>query len=226
MDRLAAAEPRRSARLQSKRARDASPPAGRSVKPVTDAETSGDKPAGESETEEGGAYDVGAEFTGLQLLFLTPDERISRWRRLNKKRANMSLVFYHKSHPDRYEFTHVRLNDVFDFIEGYFAYLHMNFKARNVATGSEQIFFSELMAEMDSNDNASNGYYRVSACDIVDGNSAGGRKKEVECKYIPGYKNDMENCYVCAEKIKHPVGSTYKGGHSVSDYGVEEISTE
>ncbi|XBI81669.1 hypothetical protein VPH35_090525 [Triticum aestivum] len=85
----------------------------------------------------------------------------------------MSLVFYHKSHPDRYEFTHVRLNDVFDFIEGYFAYLHMNFKARNVATGSEQIFFSELMAEMDSNDNASNGYYRVSACDIVDGNSAG-----------------------------------------------------
>ena len=67
----------------------------------------------------------------------------------------------------------MRLNDVFDFIEGYFAYLHMNFKARNVATGSEQIFFSELMAEMDNNDNASNGYYRVSACDIVDGNSAG-----------------------------------------------------
>uniref|UniRef100_A0A8R7UJF3 DUF3615 domain-containing protein n=1 Tax=Triticum urartu TaxID=4572 RepID=A0A8R7UJF3_TRIUA len=102
----------------------------------------------------------------------------------------MSLVFYHKSHPDRYEFTHVRLNNVFDFIEGYFAYLHMNFKARNVATGSEQIFFSELMAEMDNNDNASNGYYRVSACDIVDDNCAGGRKQEVECKYIP-YKIAM-----------------------------------
>ena len=66
---------------------------------VTDAETSGVKPAGESETEEGGACDAGAEFTGRQLLFLTPDERISRWRRLYKKRANMSLVFYHKSHP-------------------------------------------------------------------------------------------------------------------------------
>nr|XP_040245700.1 uncharacterized protein LOC120964804 [Aegilops tauschii subsp. strangulata] len=142
-------------------------------KHVTDAETLGDKPVGESETEEGGAYDAGAEFTGLQLLFLTPDERISRWRRLYKNRANTSLVFYHKHHPDCYEFTHVRLNDVFDFIEGYFAYLHMNFKARNVATGSEQIFFPELMAEMDNNDNASNGYYRVSACDIVDGNSAG-----------------------------------------------------
>lgn len=34
---------------------------------------------------------------------------------------------------------------------------------------------------------------------------------------------DEKNCYACDEKIKHPAGSTYKGGHYAEDYLVQGI---
>ncbi|KAL6627126.1 hypothetical protein ACP70R_030852 [Stipagrostis hirtigluma subsp. patula] len=176
--------------------------------------------------EEGSAEDAGAEFTGVDICHLTPLEVLPYFRRLYKKRANMALVFYHKNNPgDLYEFVHVRLNDVYDFRER-IPYLHMNFKAKNTTTGSEHVFFAELAFDSDVSDKY--GRYRTNTCSIVDDNcvgNRGGRKHMLSIEDDPeGY--DEDNCYVCSEKIKHPAGSSYKGGHYTTDYWVNDSSVE
>ena len=40
-------------------------------------------------------------------------------------------------------------------------------------------------------------------------------------KFPPDYY-DGENCYACAERIKHPPGAAYRAGHDVLGYGVGE----
>uniref|UniRef100_K3XR62 DUF3615 domain-containing protein n=1 Tax=Setaria italica TaxID=4555 RepID=K3XR62_SETIT len=80
--------------------------------------------------------------------------------------ANMALVFYHENNTgDHYQFTHLRLNDVYDFMDGMVSYLHMNFTATNAATGSEKTFFAELALEGDVLDK--HGGYRTTTCSIV-----------------------------------------------------------
>ncbi|XP_039808333.1 uncharacterized protein LOC120672104 isoform X2 [Panicum virgatum] len=130
----------------------------------------------------------------------------------------MALVFYHENNPgDRYKFTHLHLNDVYDFKVELVSYLHMNFKATNAATGSEVTFFAELALEGDVFDK--HGGYRTTTCNIVDDDCVGGQKEEWYKRYgltADGY--DEHSCYVCAKKIKHPMGKSYKGGHWIRDY--------
>ncbi|OEL32208.1 hypothetical protein BAE44_0006774 [Dichanthelium oligosanthes] len=86
-------------------------------------------------------------------------------------------------------------------MDGRVSYLHMTFKATNAATGSQNIFFAEL--------------------------AEGGQKEKWYVKYgstTDGY--DEHSCYVCAEKIKHPIGKSYKGGHWITDYWVNDSSIE
>ena len=48
-----------------------------------------------------------------------------------------------------------------------------------------------------------------------------GGKKDLRLKDgWPAERYDENNCYACAEKIKHPTGKTYKGGHYAEDYFV------
>lgn len=49
--------------------------------------------------------------------------------------------------------------------------MHMNFKARNVTTRSEELFFAELALNKDVFD--TNSGYSATACNIVDGNCVG-----------------------------------------------------
>ena len=72
---------------------------------------------------------------------------------------------------DRYKFTHLHLNDVYDFKVELVSYLHMNFKATNAATGSEVTFFAELALEGDVFDK--HGGYRTTTCNIVDDDCVG-----------------------------------------------------
>jgi hypothetical protein len=37
------------------------------------------------------------------------------------------------------------VKDVYNFMDGGVTYMHMNFKAANVKTGSEELFFAELI---------------------------------------------------------------------------------
>uniref|UniRef100_A0A0A9U1G9 DUF3615 domain-containing protein n=1 Tax=Arundo donax TaxID=35708 RepID=A0A0A9U1G9_ARUDO len=175
-------------------------------------------------TEEGGADDARAEFQSADLFNLTAEEVLPYYRRLYKKRANMTLVFYHKNNPgDHYEFMDLRLNDVYDFMDEMVSYMHMNFKAKNMTTGSEKLFFTELALEGDVLDK--HGGYRTTTCSIVDDNCVGGQKESLYIRddLSPG-GYDEHNCYVCAEKIKHPIGASYKGGHCTSEYWVSDSS--
>ncbi|CAO2209346.1 unnamed protein product [Urochloa humidicola] len=205
--------PRRSSRLRH--AREGS----RVVSPPPPAKRRYKKP------EEGSADDVGAEFFSTDIFNLTVEEVLPYYRRLYKKRANMALVFYHENNPgDYYEFTHLRLNDVYDFMDGKVSYLHMNFKATNAATGSEKTFFAELALEGDVLDK--HGGYSTTTCSIVDDDCVGGQKEEWYKKYSTSDQYDEHNCYVCAKKIKHPIGKSYKGGHWIKDYWVNDSSIE
>lgn len=83
------------------------------------------------------------------------EKQIPVFRRLFKKRANMALVLYNKNHPDPH-------------------HTHMNFMALDVKTGLEKTFFAELCMFNDVDDG--NSGFVATACEIVDGNSAGGRR--------------------------------------------------
>ncbi|KAF8643694.1 hypothetical protein HU200_066757 [Digitaria exilis] len=133
------------------------------------------------------------------------------YKRLYKKRANMGLVWYNKNNPeDSYEFKSMVLEDVYNFMDGGVCYMHMNFKAMNVTTRSEELFFAELALNNSVFD--ANGGYSTTACSIVDDSCAEDG--------LPEERYDENNCYACAEKIKHPTGTTYKGGHYAEDYCV------
>lgn len=82
----------------------------------------------------------------------------------------MELVLL-QTQGDHYEFTHLRLNDVYEFEDGMVSYLHMNFKATNAATGSEKTFFAELALDGDILDK--HGGYRTITCSIVDDECVG-----------------------------------------------------
>lgn len=71
----------------------------------------------------------------------------------------------------QYEFTSVVLNDICEFMDGGICYTHMNFKARNVTTRSEELFFAELALTNDVFD--TNSGYATTVCSIVDGNCVG-----------------------------------------------------
>lgn len=123
------------------------------------------------------------------------------YKRLYKKRANMGLVWYNKNNPvsfctqpatpqmlfvhspvliqvfifcpqeDSYEFKSMVLEDVYNFMDGGVCYMHMNFKAMNVTTRSEELFFAELALNNSVFD--ANGGYSTTACSIVDDSCAG-----------------------------------------------------
>ncbi|KAF8661586.1 hypothetical protein HU200_057008 [Digitaria exilis] len=138
----------------------------------------------------------------------------------------MALVLYHKNRPEeQYQFLRVRLNEVYSFIEYRLQdpyHMHMNFMAQDVKTGLEKTFFAELCMFNDVDDG--NSGFVATACEIVDGNSEGGRRiKHIfkDGKFPPDYY-DAENCYACAERIKHPPGACYRAGHDVLGYGVGE----
>lgn len=65
----------------------------------------------------------------------------------------------------------MRKDDVYDFKDRRVSYLHMNFKAKNVTTGSEKLFFAELALE----DDVFNMYggYSATCCSIVEENYVG-----------------------------------------------------
>ncbi|CAL4959155.1 unnamed protein product [Urochloa decumbens] len=169
----------------------------------------------------GSADDAGAEFNSATLFYLTAEEMLPYYKRLYKKRANMGLAWYHKNNPeDFYEFTSMALNDVYNFMDGGICYMHMNFKARNVTTRSEELFFAELALNNSVSD--ANGGYSTTTCSIVDDDCVGGKKDLLGVKDdLPAERYDEKNCYACAEKIKHPTGVTYKGGHYAEDYFVD-----
>ncbi|TVU22491.1 hypothetical protein EJB05_32190 [Eragrostis curvula] len=186
---------------------------------------------GGKEVEEGSVDDVGAEYMENGYAASAEEETVL-YQRLYKKRSNMALALYHKNHPDeQYQFLRVRLNDIFNFMEYRLQHpfnTHMNFMALDVNTGLEKLFFAELCMSNDCNDGNS-GYVAVT-CEIVDDNSASGRKDKgffPEGKYPPDYY-DGENCYACSERIKHPPGASYRAGHDVFEYGygVEEKSID
>ncbi|XP_021315300.1 uncharacterized protein LOC8056452 [Sorghum bicolor] len=170
----------------------------------------------------GSADDAEAEFSCAALFNLTAEERLPYFKRLYKKRANMALAWYNKNNPEGlYEFTSVVLNDIYNFMDGGLCYMHMNFKARNVTTRSEELFFAELALNKDVFD--TNSGYSATACSIVDGNCVGGKKDLLGVDGLPVERYDEKNCYACAEKIKHPTGVTYSGGHYVEDYFADKM---
>uniref|UniRef100_A0A0A9BVB8 DUF3615 domain-containing protein n=1 Tax=Arundo donax TaxID=35708 RepID=A0A0A9BVB8_ARUDO len=99
-------------------------------------------------------------------------------------------------------------------MDGGDCYMHMNFKARNVKTRSEKLFFAELVLNGSVSDG--NGY-STTACSIVGDNCVGGMKHLLG-NGLPKERYDEQHCYVCAEEIKHPPGMSYKGGHYAEDY--------
>uniref|UniRef100_A0A0D3FCV4 DUF3615 domain-containing protein n=1 Tax=Oryza barthii TaxID=65489 RepID=A0A0D3FCV4_9ORYZ len=220
--------PRRSARLQQaakkKRSRDASlPPAPaparhRQAGKVLCAPVISDK-----KTVEGTINDAEIESIVLKLWNFTEEERVPYYNRLNKKRANMALAWYNENNPeDCYEFTSVLLHDVCNFCDGGVCHVHINFKARNVTTNSEELFFAELALINNVFDQYSG--YTTTACCIIDGNCLGGlRNVLLNGCFLREERYDEKNCYACDEKIKHPTGSTYKGGHYAEDYLVQGI---
>ncbi|KAK3163210.1 hypothetical protein QOZ80_1AG0000700 [Eleusine coracana subsp. coracana] len=164
-------EPRRSLRVRqaANRSRGAPPPP-----PAP--------PKRYKQKEEGSVDDSEAEFASTELFNLTAEEVLPYYRRLYKKRANMALLFYHENNQDdHYEFTTLRLNDVYDFMDGRVSYLHMNFKAKNETSGSEKLFFAELALEGDACDKRNGGYNTIT-CSIVDDKCAGGQKEMLYVK--------------------------------------------
>ncbi|XP_039803934.1 uncharacterized protein LOC120668043 [Panicum virgatum] len=163
--------------------------------------------------------DAEAEFGRNGRLYWPPEEMLSYFKQLYKKTANMCVAWYNTNNPDdSYEFTSMPMKDVCNFMDGGVSYMHMNFKATNVKTGSEELFFAEL-ALINNVFYANNGY-STTACSIVDDNCVGG-KKDLRLKDgWPAERYDENNCYACAEKIKHPTGKTYEGGHYAEDYFV------
>uniref|UniRef100_A0A0E0GFW8 DUF3615 domain-containing protein n=1 Tax=Oryza nivara TaxID=4536 RepID=A0A0E0GFW8_ORYNI len=151
------------------------------------------------------------------------EERVPYYNRLNKKRANMALAWYNENNPeDFYEFTSVLLHDVCNFCDGGVCHVHINFKARNVTTNSEDLFFAELALINNVFDQYSG--YTTTACCIIDGNCLGGlRNVLLNGCFLREERYDEKNCYACDEKIKHPTGSTYKGGHYAEDYLIQGI---
>lgn len=81
--------------------------------------------------------------------------------------------FFYPLHPqeDCYEFTSVLLHDVCNFCDGGVCHVHINFKARNVTTNSEELFFAELALINNVFDQYSG--YTTTACCIIDGNCLG-----------------------------------------------------
>ncbi|CAO2161693.1 unnamed protein product [Urochloa humidicola] len=212
--------PRRSERLLQGRTRSryASPPSPARRRQARKRSRASSQEIHGQEIVGGSADDAEAEFNSATLLYLTAEEMLPYYKRLYKKRANMGLAWYHKNNPeDLYEFTSMVLNDVYNFMDGGICYMHMNFKARNVTTRSEELFFAELALNNSVFD--ANGGYSTTTCSIVDDNCVGGKKDVLGV--LPAERYDEKNCYACAEKIKHPTGVTYKGGHYAEDYFVD-----
>ncbi|CAL4952548.1 unnamed protein product [Urochloa decumbens] len=243
------AAPRRSERLLQGRTRSryASPPSPARRRQGRKRSRASSQEIHDQEIVGGSADDAGAEFNSATLFYLTAEEMLPYYKRLYKKRANMGLAWYHKNNPeDFYEFTSMALNDVYNFMDGGICYMHMNFKARNVTTRSEELFFAELALNNSVSD--ANGGYSTTTCSIVDDDCVGMLlpsiffvvdilhiallsrliEQELYKKDLLGVKDDLpaerydeKNCYACAEKIKHPTGVTYKGGHYAEDYFVD-----
>jgi hypothetical protein len=72
---------------------------------------------------------------------------------------------------DSYEFTSMPVKDVYNFMDGGVTYMHMNFKATNVKTGSEELFFAELA--LINNVFDADGGYSTTTCSIVDDTCVG-----------------------------------------------------
>ncbi|KAM0826709.1 hypothetical protein ACQ4PT_068680 [Festuca glaucescens] len=128
-------------------------------------------------------------------------------------KASQALEFYHDKHPgDRYTPVDVNLKQFMNIIDKAGYYIHMNFKAENLETKAEKIFFAELLLPYDPRINCDT----VTACDIIGPEALGGLRHV----YTPndilfvGDTMDTKNCYACFDDVKHPQGNKiYQAGH-------------
>ncbi|XP_047086545.1 uncharacterized protein LOC124698063 isoform X2 [Lolium rigidum] len=80
----------------------------------------------------------------------TEQQRIDNARREYMIKASQALEYYHEKHPvDRYTPVDVNLKQFMNIIDEAGYYIHMNFKAQNLETKAEEIFFAELLLPYD-----------------------------------------------------------------------------